>query len=79
MCLAVPAKVVQTAGASATVDMHGNRLEVSTMLLEGAAVGDWVLVHAGFAIQKIDAATAEETFALLGDLAKADAGAAASG
>jgi hydrogenase expression/formation protein HypC len=76
MCLAVPAKVVEVSGQTATVDMHGNRLDVSVMLLDDAAAGDWVLVHAGFAIQKIDAATAEETFSLLGDLAQAGAGAA---
>lgn len=73
MCLAVPAKVVKISGTTATVDMHGNQLDVSVMLLDEAALGDWVLVHAGFAIQKIDPATAEETFALLGDLARAGA------
>ncbi len=65
MCLAVPAKIVHLTESSALVDMHGNRLNVSTLLLPELAVGDWVLVHAGFAIQKLDAEAAAETFALL--------------
>ena len=68
MCLAVPAKIVALEGTSATVDMHGNRVTVSALLLPDAGMGEWVLVHAGFAIQKIDQATAEETFSLIGDL-----------
>lgn len=70
MCLAVPAQIVSLNGDAAIVDMHGNRMEISTVLTPGAVVGDWVLVHAGFAIQQLDAATARETFALL---AQADA------
>jgi hydrogenase expression/formation protein HypC len=50
MCLAVPGKVVECENEQALVDLQGNRLRVSTLLTPAASVGDWVLVHAGFAI-----------------------------
>jgi len=68
MCLAVPAKVVILHGTNATVDLHGNRVAISTLLTPEVMLGDWVLVHAGFAIQKLDAAAARETFAVLRDV-----------
>jgi len=71
MCLAVPAKLVTCDGTNGVADLHGNRVEVSTLLVPGVKQGDWVLVHAGFAIQKLEEDEAQETFALLGDMAKA--------
>jgi hydrogenase expression/formation protein HypC len=68
MCLAVPARLVACEGTDAVADLHGNRVQVSTVLVPEAGVGDWVLVHAGFAIQQVDAAEAEATWALLQDL-----------
>ena len=68
MCLAVPAKLVEVDGASATADLHGNRIAISTILEPDAAVGDWVLLHAGFAIQRIDAEAARRMWAVLEDL-----------
>jgi hydrogenase expression/formation protein HypC len=68
MCLAVPAQVVETDGDEALVDLHGNRVQVCTVLAPEAGVGDWVLVHAGFAIQRLDAEEAEATWAILEDL-----------
>jgi hydrogenase expression/formation protein HypC len=66
MCLAIPGQIVQQGvGGKATVDMHGNRFSVSTELVPEARVGDWVLVHAGFAITTISEADARETWALL--------------
>ncbi len=66
MCLAIPGQIVQqTADGKATVDMHGNRFAISTALTPEARVGDWVLVHAGFAIRTLDEADARETWALL--------------
>ena len=76
MCLAVPAKIVELNGTDAVADMHGNRVAISTVLVPEAALEDWVLVHAGFAIQRLDAQAAAETFAILADveaLAAADA------
>lgn len=72
MCLAVPAKIVSLQGFTATVDMHGNLIDISTLLIDAPALQEWVLVHAGFAIQKIDPATAEETFSLIADLSAAE-------
>jgi hydrogenase expression/formation protein HypC len=74
MCLAVPAKIVELEGNAATVDLHGNRVAISTTLTPEVKLGDWVLVHAGFSIQCLDEAAASETFAILADVAKAAAG-----
>jgi hydrogenase expression/formation protein HypC len=72
MCLAIPARVVDLQDSTALVDLHGNRIRISTRLTPDAQVGDWVLVHAGFSIQRLDAAAAAQTFAILDDLARAD-------
>lgn len=69
MCLAVPAKIVAVKDeACATADLHGNQIDVSTVMTPDAGVGDWVLIHAGFAIQQLDQQTAMETWAVLNDL-----------
>jgi len=73
MCLAVPARVTERNGDQAVADLHGNRVPVCVVLTPEASVGDWVLVHAGFAIQRLDAAEARATFAVLDDLAAAGA------
>jgi hydrogenase expression/formation protein HypC len=67
MCLAVPAKVIETDTHenTALVDLHGNRIRISTVLTPDASPGDFVLVHAGFSIQILDALTAQETFGIL--------------
>jgi len=70
MCLAVPAQVKDCEGTEAVVDLHGNRVRVSTLLVPDVREGDWVLIHAGFAIQQLDAQTLEETFAVMEDLRK---------
>jgi len=72
MCLAVPGKILSKTGDAAEVDLQGNRLAVSTALVPEAAVGEWVLVHAGFAIQTLDESEARETFALLKQLETAE-------
>ena len=68
MCLAIPGQLTECDGDQGVVDLHGNRVKVSTMLVPEATVGDWVLVHAGFAIQRLDAEEAEQTWAVLEDL-----------
>jgi hydrogenase expression/formation protein HypC len=70
VCLAVPARLVEceSAAAQAVADLHGNRVQVSTSLVPDARAGDWVLVHAGFAIQKLDGDDVRETWAVLEDL-----------
>jgi hydrogenase expression/formation protein HypC len=68
MCLAVPAKIVERNDWLATVDVSGVTRQVSLMLLPEAAVGDYVLVHAGFAIQAIDEEEALRTLELFKEL-----------
>jgi hydrogenase expression/formation protein HypC len=65
MCLAVPGRVIERSGDDAVVDLQGNRLRISAVLSPEAQVGDWVLVHAGFAISMIDEADALETWEYL--------------
>jgi hydrogenase expression/formation protein HypC len=69
MCLAVPAKVISIEGSTATVDMMGNTTSADISLLENVTIGDYVLVHVGFAIQKYDEAEAKITLDLLQELA----------
>jgi hydrogenase expression/formation protein HypC len=69
MCIAIPSEVVAIQGKMATIDVSGVRREVSLLLLpEEAAVGDYVLVHAGFAIQRIDRAAAEDALKLIEEI-----------
>lgn len=69
MCIAIPSKVVAIQGKMATIDVSGVRRDVSLLLLpEEAAVGDYVLVHAGFAIQRIDRAAAEDALKLITEI-----------
>jgi len=71
MCLAIPSKITRIDGQNAVIDVAGVQREASLMLLEDARVGDFVIVHAGFAIQKLDEAAALETLALLRQAADA--------
>ncbi|TLM97647.1 MAG: HypC/HybG/HupF family hydrogenase formation chaperone [Actinobacteria bacterium] len=66
MCLAIPAKIVTNEELNmATVDIMGVTRTVSLDLVPEAKIGDWVLVHAGFALQIVDEETANETLELL--------------
>ena len=71
MCLAIPSRIVRIDDGMAVIDVDGVRREVSLLLLEDARVGDWVIVHAGFAIQTIDEQAARETLQILRDTAAA--------
>jgi len=68
MCLAVPALVKSVDGHQAEVDMGGVSRRVSIWLTPDARVGDYVLLHTGYAINIIDKAEAEETLRLLREL-----------
>jgi hydrogenase expression/formation protein HypC len=72
MCLAVPAKILSIDGTSAVIDLAGTQREASLALLEDAAVGDWVIIHAGFAIEKLTEEDAQQTFELLRDIMGSD-------
>lgn len=69
MCLAVPVQIVSVtesergqAGRIGCVDVHGSRTNVSLALVPDAVVGNWVLIHAGMAIEIVDEAEARETW-----------------
>ena len=68
MCLAVPAKFIAIKDALAKVELGGVTKDISLMLLPEAKCGDYVLVHAGFAMQIVDEREAEETNALLAEM-----------
>lgn len=69
MCVAIPCKVLSMDGYKAVVDAGGAQKEINTMLVDDLAIGDYVLVHAGFAIQKVLKEYAEETLRLLTEIA----------
>ncbi|MGE5620634.1 MAG: HypC/HybG/HupF family hydrogenase formation chaperone [Sphingomonadaceae bacterium] len=64
MCLAVPARIVKIEGNRATVDMAGVVREASIRMLPSAQVGDYVIIHAGYAIEKLDEEEALRTVEL---------------
>ena len=64
MCLAIPAKVVELTGDEAVVDVGGNRMHANVSLLDEVALGDYVLVHAGFAINRYNPTDAREILAI---------------
>jgi len=74
MCLAIPARVIQLEEGLGLVELGGVVREASFMLLPDAQVGDYVLLHAGYALQKVDEAEAEETIRLLAEFAEAGGG-----
>lgn len=65
MCLAIPSKITAIEDRMATIDVDGVRRQASLLLVEDVSIGDYVIVHAGFAIQKLDEAEALETLRLL--------------
>ena len=71
MCLAIPARVIEVNEGVGSVELAGVVREVSFMLLPNVRVGDYVLLHAGYALQRLDEAEAEETIRLLAELAEA--------
>ncbi|MBP2635960.1 MAG: hybG [Firmicutes bacterium] len=73
MCLAVPAKIIERSEFMGTVAISGVTRQVSLMLLPAAEVGDYVLIHAGFAIQVIDEAEALRTLELFKELEQYEA------
>jgi hydrogenase expression/formation protein HypC len=75
MCLAIPACVVELLpGLRAVVDLDGVRKVVSIDLVDDAQVGDYVIIHVGYAIGKIDPQEAQRTLVLFAELAQSQAG-----
>ena len=73
MCLGIPAKILSVEGDSAVVEVGGVRREISLMLVDGASAGEWVIVHAGFAIEKLSEEEAGRTLALFREIVDTDA------
>ncbi|BCA79364.1 HypC/HybG/HupF family hydrogenase formation chaperone [Desulfuromonas sp. AOP6] len=63
MCLGVPMRIVTIDGDVARCEVDGVERDASLMMIEDVAIGDFVLIHAGFAIARLDPAQAEETLA----------------
>jgi len=75
MCLAIPARIVRLeAGEQALVDVGGIRKQISVALVDGVAAGDYVIVHVGYALTRLDPEEAERTLAVF-----AEAGLSATG
>lgn len=69
MCLGVPAQILKMLdNQTARVDVDGNQVDISIQLVPDVKIGDYVLVHAGFAMDIIDADIADETMKLLKEL-----------
>jgi len=71
MCLAVPGKIIKILDNVAEVNLAGTIRKTSLILVPGAKVGDYVLLHAGFAIQVLDEEEAQETLTLLEEMSEA--------
>ena len=74
MCLAVPSKIIEINDSMAKVDVDGVVRGASIMLIEDAKVGDYVIVHAGFAINKLDEKAALQTIEDMRRILAADSG-----
>lgn len=72
MCLALPVKVIEVGcgpvGDMGLVDLGGVKKEISLALLDDVQVGDYVILHAGYALSKLDPEEAERTLALFADM-----------
>ncbi|MET0540910.1 MAG: HypC/HybG/HupF family hydrogenase formation chaperone [Variovorax sp.] len=73
MCLALPARIVELLpAAEGVIDLGGVRKRISLELVPDVRAGDYVIVHVGYALQKLDAAEAERTLALFAEAGLAD-------
>lgn len=71
MCLALPAQVVELReGDQAVVDLGGVRKDISLALVDDVAVGDYVIVHVGYALNKLDPQEADRTLKLFAEVAE---------
>lgn len=70
MCLAIPVKVVAIDGEMAIGEVGGVQREISLVMTPDVKIGDYVIVHAGFAIQVLDRTAAEENLRIFGEMAK---------
>jgi hydrogenase expression/formation protein HypC len=71
MCIGIPSKVIEINGSMGKVDYQGVQRETSFMMLPEAKVGDYVILHAGFAIKRLSEEDALETLELIREMLKA--------
>jgi len=75
MCLAIPAQIVDLRdGDTAVVDLAGVQKEISLALVDDVAPGDYVIVHVGYALNKLDPEEAARTLALFAELERRESG-----
>ncbi len=67
MCLGIPMKVIEKEGTTGVVELGGVKHPANLQLVDDVEVGDYVILHAGFAIQKLDEKEAQETISLLNE------------
>ena len=73
MCLAIPARIEEfTSADKAIVNLGGVRKEISLALVDDAAIGDYVIVHVGYALQKLDQEEAERTLQMFAEMGQLD-------
>jgi hydrogenase expression/formation protein HypC len=73
MCLAIPARIEElTTPGNAIVNLGGVRKEISLALVDDAVIGDYVIVHVGYALQKLDREEAERTLELFAEMGQLD-------
>ena len=72
MCLSIPAQVIAIEGEMATVSVGGTRYNASLQIVENVGIGDYVLIHTGFVIQRLSPEEAEETLKLFSELEEID-------
>lgn len=70
MCLAIPAKITAIDGVMATAEVGGVKKEISLALIDDVAVGDYVILHVGYALNRLDPQEAEQTLELFRDVAR---------
>ena len=68
MCLAIPAQIIEINDTRAKVELAGNVRDADVSLIDEPAVGDWVLIHAGFAIEKLAPEEAAESLKLFAQM-----------
>lgn len=70
MCLGIPVKITKIDGNKAEAEIAGVKREVDLSIIGGVEIGDYVILHAGFAIEKLDEEEAEETLQLLREISE---------
>lgn len=68
MCIGIPGRIIEIAGWNAVADAGGATREINVMLVDGVAPGDYVIIHAGYAISKIDEREADDILSTLQEI-----------